>query len=164
MKRYVKRIVAGVVLPMLGISLLTLATRGDGYRTDLPPPTGKETYAQVMPASIGGESMEIEPLLLDGDRYHGARARYGQGATIEIVQANSVSDLDAYVVERVKARLDRYPNRASAKINGRWSLRGSGESGRLHGWQNRNWLFVIEAANDDLFDEVVDRFAYISRR
>jgi len=162
-KRWMKRAVGGIVLPILGVSLFTLASRDAGYRTDVPPPTGKETYAQVMPASIGEEPMEIQPLPLDGDRLHGARARYGSRASIEIVQARSPDHLDAYVAEHVRPRLEGYESRASAKINGRWSLRGNGDDGRLYGWQNQNWLFVIEAASDELFDEAVDRFAYIRR-
>jgi hypothetical protein len=163
MKRWLRRVVGAVVLPMLGVSLFALATRDGEYRTDLPPPTGKETYAQVMPASIGDEPMEIQPLPLDADRFHGARARYGSGASIEIVQARLPDHLDAYVAEHLRPRLQTYEARASAKINGRWSLRGNGENGRLYGWQNQNWLFVIEAASDELFDEAVDRFAYIRR-
>lgn len=163
MNRWIGRIVGGIVLPILGVSLFALATRESGFRTDIAPPTGKETYAQVMPVSIGDEPVEIQPLPLDGDRYHGARARYGNRAAIDIVQARSPDLLDAYVADHLRPRLERYGTRASAKINGRWSLRGNGDSGRLFGWQNQNWLFVIEAANDQLFHEAVDRFAYISR-
>ena len=34
--------------------VLLLHACSSGYDTDLPPPTGKETYAEVMPASVGG--------------------------------------------------------------------------------------------------------------
>lgn len=145
------------------VLLLLLQACSSGYNTELPPPTGDETYAEVMPASIGGQAAEIQPLPLDKKRYHGARARYGTAASVEIVEVRSAADVDAYVGEHIKPRLDGYSNRVSGKFNGVWSLRGSGKSGRLQGWQNRNWLFVIEASNDQLFEEVVDRFTYISR-
>lgn len=151
-----------VIVPVV-VSLLLLSACGSGYNTDVPPPTGKETYAEVMPPSIGGEVAEIQPLPLDKKRYHGARAKYGTAASLEIVEVRSPADLDSYVNEHIKPRLDGYSNRVSGKFNGVWSLRGSGKTGRLQGWQNRNWLFVIEASNDQLFEEVVDRFAFISR-
>jgi hypothetical protein len=150
---------------LAGIGVLT-ALSGlfqQGYRTDFPPPTGTETYAQVLPASIGGEPMAIRPLQL-GERYRGARAEYGGAAAIEIVQVANQADLDRYVRSRVRPRLDVYGQRASGKVDGIWALSGRGDAGRLYGWQNQQWLFVIEARSDALFEEAVDRFAYISRR
>ncbi len=145
------------------VALFLMSGCTSGYDTNFPPPTGKETYTQVMPISIGGKAVEIQPLPLDESRYHGARAQYGNAASVEIVEVRSATDLDAYVSEHIKPRLDGYSNRVSGKFNGTWSLRGSGKTGRLHAWQNRNWLFVIQASNDKLFEEVVDHFAYISR-
>ena len=149
------------LLPIL--LCLNLGACGSGYNTDFPPPNGKETYAEVLPPSLGGEAMAIQPLQLDAKRFHGARAHYGDAVSVEIVEVRSAADLDAFVEENIKPRLASYSNRVSGKFNGVWSLRGRGASGRLHAWQNHNWLFVIEAANDGLFEEAVDRFAYISR-
>lgn len=153
-----------LVIVTLIVPFLLMHACTSSYNTDVPPPTGKETYAQVMPTSIGGQAVEMRPLPLDKSRYHGARAQYGGAARVEIIEVLSRTDLDAYVSEHIKPRLDGYSNRVSGKFNGAWSLRASGKTGRLHAWQNHNWLFVIEASNDKLFDEVVDHFAYIRRR
>lgn len=143
--------------------LLVLQGCASGYNTDLPPPAGDETYADVMPDSIGGQAAVILPLPLDKNRYIGARARYGNAASVEIIKVRSVEDLDAYVKEHIKPRLDGYTNRVSGKFNGVWSLRGNDKFGRLQSWQNHNWLFLIEASSDESFEEVVDHFAYINR-
>lgn len=148
-------------LPML---LCLLLGACGGYNTDLPPPNGKETYAEVLPPSLGGQTMAIQHMQLDAARFHGARAHYGDAVSVEIVEVRSATDLDTYVRQNIKPRLAKYPNRSSGKFNGVWSLRGSGATGRMHAWQNHNWLFVIEATNDALFEETVDHFAYINRR
>jgi hypothetical protein len=150
---------------LAGISILTVLSGvfQTGYRTDFPPPTGKETYAQVMPSTIGGEPMAIQPLQI-GASYRGARAQYGRGATIEIIQAATQADLDSYVQSSLRPRLQAYEQRASGKVDGRWGLRGQGTGGRIYGWQNEHWLFVIEAGSDALFDEAVDRFAFIEHK
>lgn len=152
------------VVWVLIVTLLLMNACTSSYNTDVPPPTGKEIYTQVMPTSVGGQAVEIQPLPLDKKRYHGARAQYGDAASVEIIEVRSPSDLDAYVTEHIKPRLAGYSNGVTGKINGKWSLRGSGKHGRLHAWQNHNWLFVIQASNDKFFDEVVDHFAYIRRR
>jgi len=100
---------------------------------------------------------------LDEGRYHGVRARYGEVATVEIVQVHALGDVDGYIERHLAPRLERYRHRASGKVDDRWQSRASGP-GRLYGWQNGNWLFVIEATDDRLFDEAVDGFAYIRRK
>jgi len=143
---------------------LALAACNSGYETRFPPPSGKETYAEVLPAAIGGHALQIEPIATEPQRWRGATARYGTAATIEIVQSRTLDDLDAYVDGHLKPRLQPYSTRVSGKVNGVWGLRGNGAHGRLHAWQNQAWLFTIEARNDDLFDEAVDQFAYIAKR
>lgn len=162
MNRIVKWTVGFLAAPIVLAIVVSALSHRDGLVTDLPPPTGKETYGQVMPASIGGEPAVIRPLQI-GESLHGARAEYGTGATIEIIQATALADLDGFVDRELKPRLDAYESRVSGKFDGVWSVRGQGRTGRLYGWQNRQWLFVIEARTQALFDEVVDRFAFIER-
>lgn len=130
---------------------------------DLPPPSGRWTYAEVMPARIAGFDAEITTLPLDDARYRGARARYGGLSKVEIVQADASGDLDAYVADHVRPRLAAYGRRSDGKVEGRWLAEGRGD-GCLHARQNGNWLFLIEARSDAMFDEAVERFAYIRRR
>ena len=146
------------------VVLLLHACSSGGYDTDLPPPTGKETYAEVLPASVGGQAVEVQPLRLDDRRYHGARGRYGNRASVEIIEVRSLRDLDSYVNEHIKPRLDGYSDRVSGKFNGVWSLRGRSKTGRFHGWQNHHWLFVIEASDEAAFEEAISRFRFVRRR
>lgn len=139
------------------------AFRGPGYDTDVPPPSGRETYSEVFPADLGGLEVRISALPLDASRYHGAVARYGELARIEIVGVDDPADLDEYAKRHVRPLLSAYPNRNDAKVDGRWLLEGRG-NGRLYAWQNANWLFLIEARTDGAFDEAVQRFAWIHPR
>lgn len=147
---------------MVGIGLSSLMPRSD-YDTDMAPPTGRETYAEVMPARIGGEHAQIQALLLEDGRYRGARAVYGDRASVEILQARTLHDLDEYVAQHVRPRLLVYSEHTADKTGSRWLLTGAA-NGRLHAWQNGTWLFVIEAQSDALFEEAVDQFAFIRRR
>lgn len=152
-------------LPMLAAVLVVACSPGSaGYDTDLPPPSGRETFVQVLPAAVSGYLREVEAVDLDGGRYRGARARYGAVATVEIVLSRQPADIDPYVQQHLRPRLQRYLWRFAGKVDGRWGLRGDGPSGRFHGWQNQNWLFVIQAENVAAFNEVVDQFAFIERR
>ena len=157
------RKVLQIALPV-SVVLLLLQVCSSGYDIDVAPPTGKETYAEVMPASVGGQAVEVQPLLLDERRYHGARGRYGNRASVEIIEVRSLGDLDSYVNEHIKPRLDGYPDRVSGKFNGVWSLRGRSKTGRFHGWQNHHWLFVIEASDEAAFEEAISRFRFVRRR
>ncbi len=141
-----------------------LTACGGGYNTDFPPPTGKEKLRELVPAEIGGVAVAAEKLELDAAEYFGTKSSYGTGASITIVQCKTQDGLDKYVKETVVPSLESYGTRSSGKFNGVWSLKASGKNGRVHGWQNQNWLFVISASSDALFDEVVDKFAYIDKK
>lgn len=141
---------------------LALRTDEEAFHTALPPPSGRETYRALLPERIGGEPAVIRTLR-DGNGVLGARAIYGMQASIDIVLAPRAADLDAFVHEHLLPRLTMYETRASSAHDGAWALRGRGRAGRLLGWQNHRWLFVIEARSEAAFDEAVDRFAFIER-
>lgn len=156
-----------MALSMLAGIVLFVLQPATGYDTDLPPPTGRETYIEVIPVRIGGEHAQIQPLAVSGVRWRGARAVYGDRASIEIVQAKTLHDLDDYVRVHVQPRLLDYPDRDAGKRGSRWLLTGTESGvggGRIHAWQNGIWLFVVEARSQGLFDEVVEQFAFIRRR
>jgi len=153
-----------LVLPCLALALALSACGGGGYDTAIAPPTGEETYAATFPTEIGGTAAEISRLELDPALYGGATATYGSGASLTILRVQTEEAMDAYVNDRLLPRLESYSTRSSGKFNGAWSLRGKGKNGRLYGWQNRAWLFVIEAANDAIFDEAVEKHPYISKK
>lgn len=153
---------AGVATLIAALIIAALSVRG-GYITDLPPPSGRETYAEVMPARVAGLDAQISAWPPDSTVLRGARARYGTQAKLEIVHAGSVAALDAYVEQQVRPRLADYARRIDGRVDGRWQLHGRGE-GRLFAWQNDTWLFLIQAQSDEVFDEVVERFAYIRHR
>jgi len=157
-----RRLALALVLPMLISVGFGVLRGGGGYVTDFPPPNGRETYAEVMPARIAGFDAQITALPVDGGRYRGARARYGDLAKVDIVQTDTPGDLDAYVADYIRPRLAAYDRRVDGKVDGLWRLQGSGE-GRLYAWQNGRWLFLIEARSNAAFDEVVHQFAFIRR-
>jgi hypothetical protein len=158
------RHVGALVLAAFVLAGMALALRSDEevFNTVLQPPSGRETYRELLPGQIGGEPAVIRTLP-DGNGVLGARAIYGTQASIDIVLAPRASDLDAFVREHLLPRLAAYETRASGAHDGTWALYGRGSAGRLHGWQNHAWLFVIEARSETLFNEAVDRFAFIER-
>ncbi len=152
------------VLAIFALAGVALAPRSDEgmFNTALPPPSGRETYRDLLPERIGGEPAVIRTLP-DDTAVLGARAIYGTQVSIDVVLAPSAADLDAFVREYLLPRLAAYGTRASGTHDGVWTLRGRSRAGRLYGWQNDRWLFVIEARSEALFDEAVDRFAFIER-
>lgn len=150
-------------LSILPFALL-LSACGDSYDTNLPPPKSEATFKEILPAEIGGEAVKGELLPLDKASYHGIKASYGTSASIIVLQCGTQEALDDYVKGTAVPLLEPFSTRASGKFNGVWSLKASGKNGRIRGWQNSNWFFLIETADDALFDEVVEKFPYIQKK
>ena len=150
---------------LLGAAILVafLTPRTPRYDIDVAPPHGRETYAEVLPATIAGYPRALRVIATGSPDVHGARADYGGRVVIDVVHAPSPGALDAFVRRSLEPRLAGYERRSSSHASGTWELQGHGGDGRLHGWQNRDWLFVIEATDDEAFEEAVDRFAFIRR-
>ena len=144
------------------VFLLFLQDGSSGYNTDVPPPIGDETYAEVTSVSIAGHKAVILPLPLDKRRYKGARPRYGNTASVDFIKMRAV-EVDVHVNGHIKQLLDGYTIRVGGKFNDVWHLRGNDAFGRLQGRKNHHGLFVTEASNGESFEDVVDRFSYINR-
>lgn len=160
------RVLAWTLVLALALPLaLTLGLRagpGNRWDTALPPPSGRETHAEVMPARIAGVDARISTWTETG-RYRGVRARYGERTTVAIIQAASSDDAAAWLASHVQPRLANWPRHArGGPATAHW-LHGWGD-GRLYAWQNGTWLFLIEADSDAAFDQIVARFAYIRPR
>lgn len=169
LRRLLKYFGIGVVGIAAAIVALTMFAGGEDYNTDFPSPNALDAVA--WPDAIGGSPVDIQGLdaaqlaemQFVGSGLFGLTARYGQGAAVTAIQTGNQQLLDAYVAT-VKPRLESYSNRSSGKLNGAWWIKASGASGRIYGWQKQNWFYLIETANDDLFDEVVEKLPYISSR
>lgn len=153
---------AGLLLAT-AFATLVMPARAPRYDIDVPPPDGSETYAEVLPMVIAGERRRLQVMVSGSADVHGARAEYGGRAVIDVVHAPSPGALDAFVRQSLESRLVAYHRRRIGRASGAWELHGQGDKGRFYGWQNRDWLFVIEASDDEAFEEAVDGFAYIRR-
>lgn len=158
--------VRGWLPAMVALLVLLVVLRGTApiYDTRLPPPTGRETYAEVTPVAVAGAERAFEPIAGLGDGAQGARVRYGDKALLEIARLPSQHAIDRYVATELQPRLQRYEWHDSHRAIDGWQFRADGAIGRLYGWQNQDWLFVIEAVSEAVLNEIVDQFAYIRRR
>ncbi len=152
-----------ILFPVIALAVL-LSSCGQSYNTAYPPPKNETTYKEILPEEIGGEAVSGEQLPLDPASYRGLKATYGTGASITVLQCKDQDAMDRYLKDTVVPSLEGYGSRSSGKFNGVWSVRGKGANGRIQGWQNQSWFFLIEASNDKLFDEAVEKFPYISRK
>ncbi len=152
-------------LLLLFTATLLLTACGGSYNTEFAPPTGEEKYSDIVPSEISGEAMRAVRLELDPDTYHGARFEFGEKASILMIQSGNETALDAYFKETVVPQMEEgYGSKMSGKINGRWSARASGQSGRFKAWQNGAYIFVIKASTDEIFEEIVEKFPYIAKK
>jgi|GEM_PF-7026709 len=151
-----------LILTCSTVALLTSC--GDNYEINFPPPKPEVTYREILPVEVGGNPVKGQALSLDQKQYKGIMAVYGTDASLILVQCKDQDAMDSYVKNTVLPRLEDFGSRSSAKIKGVWGLKASGKMGRVYGWQNSNWLFIIQAANDKIFDEAVSKFAFISKK
>lgn len=156
---------AGPSLCVLLLACAGLASCGTpgAYDIDLPPPSGDEPVAQALPLRIGGAARVIEPLAGADGRLRGVRASYGLQATIELLRAESARERHHWFESGVRPRLLRLGSTNGHASADRWQAVAP-DGARLLAWRNRDWLFLIEAADATLFDEVVDHLAWIGRR
>lgn len=150
---------------LIGLLLPMMSAHESRYDTRVPVPSGRETYAEVTPVTVAGIERDFESWPGRHANIHGARVRYGDVARIDIARLPSPEVLDQFVRAEIEPRLQGYSRQDSDRGPSGWRLRGSNAHGaRLYGWQNQDWLFVIEAISQPVFDEVVDKFTYIRRR
>lgn len=153
-------------LPALlaGVALAIGACSGRaGYDTALPPPAGHEPVARALPMRIGGEVRRIEPLAAADGVVRGVRARYGTQATVELLRAEVPALRLAWFQAAVAPRLARMGGDGTGAAAGRWQAMAP-DGGRLLAWRNQDWLFLIEARDGRLLDEVVDRLPWVAQR
>lgn len=149
---------------LAGVALAIGACSGrGGYDTALPPPSGEEPVARALPVRIGGEVRRIEPLAVADGAVRGVRARYGTQATVELLRAEDPALRLAWFQAAVAPRLARMGVDGTGAADGRWQATAS-DGQRLLAWRNQDWLFLIEARDDRLLDEVVDRLPWVAQR
>jgi hypothetical protein len=151
---------------ILTSTLLVLAIHcGSGYNTDFAPPDPKAKLGDVYPERIHGLTREIQPIKFADKKFtaasaYGSVAHYGTNQ-IRALQFKNTSLLDLYFKENIVPETSHLSTRFSGKINGRWSARGS-NPGKYFAWQNANWILVIQADSEQIFDEIVRNFPFIA--
>ncbi len=143
-------------------TLCACQAQRDEFLVDLPPPTGRETIAEVLPAQIAGRDADIRTEEMAGGRLRVVRASYGEHGMIEIVRSPVLADLSTYLADHVRPDLERLGMPLRLASDGAF-VSAKGDRGRALAWQNRGWLFVVVAESHEAFDEMVDRFAFIDR-
>ncbi len=149
-------------LLVLFATLSACRSQRDEFLVDLPPPTGRETIAEVLPVQIAGTDADIRTVELADGRLRVVRATYGVHGLIEIARSPVPADLSVYLADHVRPSLERLGMPLRLASDGAF-VSASGEHGRALAWQNRGWLFVVAAESHEAFEEMIDRFAYIER-
>jgi hypothetical protein len=132
---------------------------GSNYNTDYAPPGKKARPAEVFPTDVGGNDALIERIK------NGYQAMYGEkDVIIRIVQLANKVEADTFFSRMIVPEFDKMPSHFRGQVNGRWYAKGSDSSGmKAYGWVNNQWVFVIKAKSEVLFDETVEKLEYISK-
>jgi hypothetical protein len=153
---------------LLGLILFILfagVACGGSYNTDFPVPNPKgandfSMFPKEIKALKGAlTQMSVQPPLF------GFQTSYDNGKmNIQIVKAPNAAAADAFFKSTVVPKIDTMPSHSRAQVNGKWYAKGKEKAGRVwYGWVNQNWAFVINAADQDHFDAVVEAFGYIAK-
>jgi len=148
---------------LLAISILlsiVFGSRDPRYITDTSPPTGRETYAEVMPATVAGQPRLLHHLPAGEPRYRAVRATYGAHASLDIVQSREGADWVAYIEAHIVPRLAAFKP-IQRRDGTRWRWHGRNGEARILAWRSGDWLFVIEAVDQDTFDELTHQFRFV---
>ena len=139
---------------------------GSPYNTEFPAPDPNKKLKDIYPQKIN--NVDYEPELLDfskteypANSIYGSIARYGN-SSIQILQFENDEILGDYFKNVIVKSLENYSTKFSGNINGKWSARGS-NPGKLVAWQSQNWAFIITAETEEILDEIIEKFPYISK-
>ncbi len=154
------------LISLFAIGVFLISSCGPGYNTDYPTPNSKSDPKDVFPKKIGELTPKFSAVKeLDKKEYGGVMATYGEGEIVlEGIMAFTEGGADKYVNDKVAPRIDAYNSNGRARINGKWSGHGKKSSGeKIYAWQNGQWVFIISAKNEALFDSAIENFDLISK-
>lgn len=145
--------------------IVLLTSCGPSYKTDYPNPELTATPYEVFPEKINNLYAVTGPVRTDNSKYGIVKAVYGPNQEIVIIAVMALSQelSDEYVKNTVYKIIDEYPTHKRAKIDGIWTGMGTEPNGeRIFAWQNKEWVYLLRATNNDLFDAAVHEFKQIS--
>lgn len=144
--------------------VLLLFSCGSKYNMDYAVPAENASLDDVFPASIAGMDNVIFDLDLPSDLI-GFQAEYGESSplVIGVIQAENEARASSAFENQIVPLIDEMPTNSRGNINGRWKATGKDSQGRKWvAWSNLNWIFFIHCADEAVFDQAIDDFAFIS--
>jgi hypothetical protein len=141
----------------------SLTACGPSYNTDFQPPKSGTNPADVFPEKIAGLDRMISMMTIEDQSFIGVKSVYGSNdILIEVVKASNTQEGNRYVDEFTVPRIDSYSSHGRARVNGVWTGRGSNSAGeKIYAWQNQNWVYLITAKSNELFEQAIKEFKYI---
>jgi hypothetical protein len=107
----------GVGIFVLAIVAITWLS-GGGYNTDLPPPAQNAKLNEIFLNEFQGTEAKLEKLDLDGSKYIGYKATYGNKATITVIQSKTVEIGNDYFKTKLVPIVDGFKTIAVRKSMG----------------------------------------------
>jgi hypothetical protein len=134
------------------------------YNTNFPPPSQEAKPEDSFPEKLGEYPRQMTQLKI-AEPNVGFESSYGNGKIIiDIIHTDSNSVADDYFKNSVVPNFDAMSSHSRAQVNGQWYASGKDGNGRVwYGWVNQNWVFVVNAADQDSFDLFLKNFKYISK-
>lgn len=152
---------------VLSISLLGYCG-SESFNTNFPPPGTGIKIGEIYPKQVRGIEPEFSYLKFSDVRStFGHKAVYGDIAEIQSIQTAPNGSLDSIFKENI---IDSYfsedfQTKASGNYDGAWVARGTKSDGkRFYAWSHENWIYFIQAKDDEIFEEIVREFPYIESK
>lgn len=128
------------------------------YNLNFNPPANDAKPIDIFPESIGLYNAKVE-----NPAYGGTKVFYGKNMSIYVGRLSNKAEAIAFFKKYLLIDFKSCPNNFSGNVNGQYFARGKSENTKLFGWVNQNYVFVIGAANEAEFNQIVINFKYISK-
>ncbi|HCL57053.1 MAG TPA: hypothetical protein DHW82_08620 [Spirochaetia bacterium] len=134
------------------------------YNTNFKTPPSDADFDQVFPVEIDSLKRDITQMSLP-KTVLGFTAKYGTGEIeISVIQTGSPKDAIEFYKSYITPKTNQMPSRMQSSVNQEFQIEATDQEGRLwYIWNNKNWIFMINASNKSFFDKAVEAFPYIAK-
>lgn len=129
------------------------------YNLNIPPPSDTSWPEDIYPAEIDG----LKPDISTKD-YGGTLASYGKNKSIYVARMANHEEAVQFFKKYILTEFNDLSSPKNGTVDGYFYSKAKKGNKTCFGWVNKRYIFVLKADTKEDFNQLVDNFAYISRK
>jgi len=129
------------------------------YSLNIPPPPNTAWPEDIYPDQIYGIKAVVST-----KEYGGKEAKYGNDKSIYVARMSTKEEAISFFRENILPEFDSLPSNYCGIVDNQFYAKANENGKTFYGWVNNRYIFVLKGYSDKAFNELIDNFAYISRK